>query len=577
MDKAAILAVDDDDGVRNALARDLRREYGRDYRILRASSGRAALELLRDMKLRGAPVALFVVDQRMPELTGIEFLREAVRLYPDAGRVLLTAYADTDVAIRAINEVRLDHYLTKPWDPPEERLYPVLTDLLEEWRTHSAPAFDGLRVVGHRWSPEGHRIRDFLARNLVPYEWLDMDASPEAVELVELAGVEPSALPLVVFPDGTSAARPDPQEIARRIGLRTRAEATYYDLVIVGAGPAGLAAAVYGASEGLSTLVVEREAPGGQAGMSASIENYLGFPVGLSGADLARRAVSQARRFGAELLTPVEATNLRLEGDYRVVELSNGAEVACRALLVATGVSYDRLDVPGAERLTGAGVYYGAAITEAIAVRDEDICIVGGGNSAGQAAMYLARYARTVTLLVRGGSLATTMSSYLIAQLEGTENVRIRTRVNVLKLHGEGRLEAITIRDAAAADPERLPTHALFVFIGALAKTAWLDGVVECDARGYILTGPDVMREGKRPQGWTAPRDPFWLESSVPGVFVAGDVRFRSIKRVASAVGEGAMAVQFVHKHLTGSRLFAPPARRERGGGPRADALATVS
>lgn len=555
MEKPVILAVDDEPTVLAAVARDLRREYAADYRILRAGSGSDALEVLRELKLKSEPVALLVVDQRMPGMTGVALLREAIELFPDARRVLLTAYADTDAAIRAINDVRLDHYLMKPWDPPEEHLYPVLTDLLDAWRAHYRPPFEGIRVVSHRWSADGHRIRDFLARNLLPYRWLDVEDDPEAVELMELTTSPDPDLPLVVFPDGSVLERPTNEAVAARTGLRTHADREAYDLVVVGAGPAGLAAGVYGASEGLRTLLIEREAPGGQAGMSSRIENYLGFPVGLSGGDLARRAVAQARRFGAEILTPREATAVRLEGDYRVVSLDDGTEVTAQALLIATGVSYRRLDVPGARELEGAGLFYGAAITEALAARDQDVFVVGGGNSAGQGAVYLARFARSVTILVRSGSLRDTMSSYLIQQLDETANIRVRTSTEVARVHGERTLEAITIRDNDAGTEEEHTAAAVFIFIGAVPRTDWLGDLVARDGRGFILSGPALMRDGQRPSGWDAPRDPFWLETSVPGIFTAGDVRHRSVKRVASAVGEGSMAVQFVHTHLRGPVL----------------------
>ncbi len=595
MTKPIIFTVDDEPAVLSAIARDLRREYGSSYRILRATSGVEALEAARELKLKEEPVALFLADQRMPGMTGVEMLREAMLLFPDAKRVLLTAYADTDAAIRAINEIRLDHYLMKPWDPPEEHLYPVLTDLLDTWRARFRPPFEGVRVVGHEWSADGHRIKDFLARNLTPYQWLDVEESDDARRLLALAtqgddAPEPSArsaggngaspagdaspgsaesagiaeaaspaaaavLPLVVFPDGSHLSRPDNAAIAERIGLRLQAQADAYDLVIVGAGPAGLAAGVYGASEGLRTLLIEREAPGGQAGQSSRIENYLGFPVGLSGGDLARRAVAQARRFGAEILTPAEAIGLRLHDGYPVVSLADGAEITGQALLVATGVSYRRLKVPGADRLAGVGVYYGAAITEAMEATGEDVFVIGAGNSAGQGAMYLSRFARSVTLLVRGPTLATTMSHYLIAQIEETENIEVRTGAEAVEMEGEARLERIVVESAEPPGRETLPAHAAFVFIGAVPRTEWLGDVVGRDARGFILSGPEVMAGSERPAGWSAARDPLWLETSVPGIFVAGDVRHRSVKRVASAVGEGAMAVQFVHQHLSGPVL----------------------
>jgi len=555
--RPVILAVDDHPSVLSAVLRDLRRRYGREYRTLGADSGPAALELVRDLSTRDQPLSLMVVDQRMPEMTGVEFLREALRLYPGSKRVLLTAYADMDAAIQAINEVRLDHYLMKPWDPPEDRLYPILDDLLEDWRAGFEPPFDGVRIVGVRWSPEDHRIKDFLTRNQVPFRWLDVETDLEGARLAELSGVDSDGLPLIFFPDGSSASRPDIADIGLRIGLRSQPRARSYDLVVVGAGPAGLAAGVYAASEGLTTLLVEGEAPGGRAGMSSRIENYLGFPVGLSGGDLARRAVAQAKRFGAEILSPMRATGIRVEGEYRIVELADGSEISSQAVIIASGISYGTLDVPGIDALAGAGVYYGAALTEALAVKEQDVFIVGGGNSAGQAAVYLAQYARSVTILVRGKSLNPTMSQYLIAQLEHITNVRIRTGATVLEAIGTDRLEALRVQDAAAGGEETLRASALFIFIGATARTGWLDGVVQRDKQGYILTGPDVMPDGKRPPGWDQRRDPFLLESSVPGVFVAGDVRHRSVKRIASAVGEGSMAVQFVHGHLA-SRVLGP-------------------
>jgi thioredoxin reductase (NADPH) len=558
-EKPVILAVDDEPAVLSAVARDLRSEYGAAYRILRAASGETALEAVRALKLRDEPIALLVVDQRMPGMTGVEFLREAIELYPQAKRVLLTAYADTDAAIRAINEIRLDHYLMKPWEPPEERLYPVLTDLLDDWQAGYQRSYEGLRVLGHRWSTEGHLVRDFLARNLIPYRWLDAETDPEAAPLLELTGADASKLPIVLFPDGTHLVRPDNTQIAARIGLRTRPDADSYDLIIVGAGPAGLAAAVYGASEGLRTLLIEREAPGGQAGMSSRIENYLGFPVGLSGGDLARRAVTQARRFDVEILTPSEATGLRILDGYPIVALHDGREVASQALLIATGVTYRMLDAPGAARLSGTGVFYGAALTEAVAARDQDVFVIGGGNSAGQAAVYLAGFARSVTILVRGPSLVATMSSYLIAQIRETPNIALRTETELIEVHGDRVLEAITVRDRAHGTTQKLPAHSVFIFIGAMPRTEWVAGVVERDPQGFIVSGADLMRDGRRPRDWTVARDPLWLETSVPGVFVAGDVRHRSIKRIASAVGEGAMAVQFIHQHLSGPVLAPRP------------------
>jgi thioredoxin reductase (NADPH) len=559
-----ILAVDDQAPVLSAVLRDLRQRYGKKYRVLGAHSGLAALDLLRELTLQDKTVALLIVDQRMPGMTGVELLKEATTLYPVAGRILLTAYADTNAAIRAINEIKLDHYLMKPWDPPEERLYPVVDDLLDDWQARFDPPFQGVKVVSHRWSSEAHRIKDYLTRNQVSYRWFDLESHPEAARLVDLAlesrgehEPDPGARPLVLFPDGTTAFGPSPTEVALRLGIHSEPKSETYDLVIIGAGPAGLAAAVYSASEGLSTLLIEKEAPGGRAGMSSRIENYLGFPSGLSGAELARRALTQAKRFGAEILTPVEATGIRVEGEYRVIELADGSEIAAQAVLVSAGISYGTLDVPGAERLSGCGVYYGAALTEAMAVRDQDVFIVGGGNSAGQAAVYLSEFARSITILVRKTRLTTHMSQYLIDRLEEIPNVHVRTGVSVLEALGDERLETLRVRESASGEEEVLPAYALFVFVGATARTDWLDGVVERDRNGYVLTGPDVMRDGKRPRGWTERRDPFLLEASAPGIFVAGDIRHGSVKRIASAVGEGSMAVQFVHGHLA-SRALAP-------------------
>src|SRR5215218_1395018 len=551
VEKPVILAVDDDLTVLAAVARDLRHEYGEQYRVLRADSGVAALEVVQQLKLRNVPVALFLVDQRMPLMSGVEFLEKAIELFADAKRVLLTAYADTEAAISAINQVALNHYLMKPWDPPEEHLYPVLTDLLDDWQASFAPPFEGIRIIGHQLSPQSHQIKDFLSRNLVPYQWLDVEIDEEASDLLELSGSADSRLPLVLFPDGPPLTQPTNAQIAERIGLRMHPGLPFDDLVIVGAGPAGLGAAVYGASEGLSTLLIEGEAPGGQAGTSSRIENYLGFPIGLSGGDLTRRAVAQVSRFGAEILTPLEATGIRAQNSYRFVALTDSSEISCHALLIATGASYRKLDRPGVERLTGAGVYYGAAITEALACRDKDVFVVGGGNSAGQAAMYLSKYASSVTILVRGESLATSMSQYLIAQIEAQENIAVWIRSRVVEAKGSTSLEVIIIADAVTGEVRTVPAYALFIFIGAMPHTDWVADVLKRDSQGFILTGPDLLRDGRRPRGWNLDRAPYLLETSVPGVFAAGDVRQRSVKRVASAVGEGSMAVQFVHQYLS--------------------------
>lgn len=546
--KPLIVAVDDDPAVLAAVSRDLRRHYGEGYRVVRADSGARALELVKEAKLGGDAVALFLVDQRMPGMSGLEFLAEARPLFPDARRVLLTAYADTEASIRAINETQLHYYLMKPWDPPEERLYPVLDDLLDDWRALWQPTFTGVTVIGHAYAPKTHALKDFLARNLVPYRWLDVELSPEAGQLLQLAGAGPADLPVVLLPDGEALVNPDVPEVARRIGLKQLPELRSYDLVIVGAGPAGLAAAVYGASEGLSTLLIEAEAPGGQAGLSSAIENYLGFPSGLSGGDLARRAVTQARRFGAELLNPVRATGLRREDPYRIVTLSDGSEVAARAVLIATGVAYRRLDAPGADELTGAGVYYGA-VTEALTMEGRRAFVVGAGNSAGQAAMNLSRYAREVVMVVRSGALGASMSSYLVAQLEANERVRVRCHTVVARLHGDGRLERVTLRNLeSGAETEEEEVAAVFVFIGATPHTEWLPAEVARDQQGYVLAGSDVAAAPEAGR-----RERAWLETSVPGVFVAGDVRARSVQRIASAVGDGAMAIQAVHRYLAGA------------------------
>jgi thioredoxin reductase (NADPH) len=551
--KPILLTVDDDPEVLRAIERDLRRKYGRDYRVLRADAGATALDALHQVAERHEPVALFLVDQRMPQMSGVEFLEQARAVFPEAKRMLLTAYADTEAAIKAINTVRVDYYSMKPWDPPEENLYPIIDDLLDDWQANYRPPFAGIRVVGHRWSADSHALKDFLGRNGVPYQWLDVEsAGDEARAVLQQAGLNEASLPAVLLPDGTNLVEPTLIELAAKIGRRTSAERPFYDLVIVGGGPAGLAAAVYGASEGLDTVLVEREAPGGQAGTSSRIENYLGFPSGLSGGDLARRAVTQARRFGVEILSPQEVVGIRVEDPYRYVTLGDGSELSCHALLIATGVQYRTLDVPGVERLTGAGVYYGAAMTEALSCRGDDVYIVGGANSAGQAAMYFAPYARQVTILVRGSSLAAGMSQYLIDEIKEQPNIVVRTDSQVVEAQGETSLESVVIADRKTGGRETVPAKALFIFIGALPRTDWLDGLVQRDAQGFILSGPDLQRDDKgRIRSWTLERDPFLLETNVPGVFVAGDVRHRSVKRVASGVGEGSIAVQFIHQYLS--------------------------
>lgn len=550
MPKPVIWTVDDDPDVLRAVERDLRRQYGDRYRVISADSGASALEAVTQLKLRNEPVALFLVDQRMPQMTGVEFLEKAIVFYPDAKRALLTAYADTDAAIRAINSVQIDHYLMKPWDPPEERLFGVVDDLLDDWQASYRPVFSGVRVIGHRWSPQSNEIRDFLGRNFVPHQWLNVETDPEAKQLLATAGADAAALPLVIFPDGSFQAHPPIADIARKMGLKTKAEFPFYDLIVVGAGPAGLAAAVYGAADGLHTLLLEREAPGGQAGRSSRIENYLGFPVGLSGSDLARRAVTQARRFGAEILAPQEVKQVRVDGPARVLTLEDGTEVGCRALLIATGIAFRRLEVPGLAKLQGAGVYYYAPMSEAFSYRDGDVYIVGGANSAGQAAMYFSKFARQVTMLVRGNSLSDTMSQYLENQIAATKNIAVRLNSSVVAVEGGDRCEKITIQNNKSCDQETVPANALLIYAGAIPRTDWLAGVVERDAQGYLISGHHLLREGRRPAGWTPDRDPFFLETSVPGIFVAGDVRHRSSKGVTSGVGEGAMAVKLVHEYL---------------------------
>ena len=543
--RAVILAIDDEPTVLRAVQRDLRSRFGERFRVMGADSGAAALELLSRLKVRGEPVALLMADQRMPGMTGVDLLEQALGLYPEAKRVLLTAYADTDAAIKAINDVDLDYYLLKPWDPPEEHLYPVVADLLGDWEARRAPEEAAVRLVGHRWSRESHELRDFLARNQIPSRFLEIERSPEARTLVQAAGPSEPRLPLVVFPDGMRMEAPTNLEVAEHVGLATQAKLPFYDLIVVGGGPAGLAAAVYGASEGLRTVMIEREAPGGQAGQSSRIENYLGFPHGLSGLDLARRADTQARRFGAEVIAVQEAASLEVRGPARVVRLTDGTELASHAVILATGVSYRRLEAPGVDELAGQGVYYGAAMTEAISCAEQDVFVVGGANSAGQAAMYFSRFARSVTILVRGESLEKSMSQYLIEQVRGTANIDVRPGTQVSAVHGNGHLEEITLSTG-----ERVPAAALFIFIGAAPHTGWLGDLVMRDARGFVLSGPQLSDDGARPPGWNVDREPHLLETSVPGIFVAGDVRARSIKRVASAVGEGAMAVQFVHEYL---------------------------
>ena len=547
MAKPVILAVDDDVSVLEMVVQDLRRQYGANYRIQRAASGQAALDTCDQLKKRGDTVALFVSDQRMPGMSGVEFLGKAMEYFPDAKRALLTAYADTEAAIQAINTAKINYYLTKPWDPPEERLYPVLNDLLETWKEGYRPPFEGLRVLGPRYTLRDHQVRDFLSRNQVPYVWLDPEQSAEGVDLLTRFKLDDHKLPVVLFGDGSYLVQPGQMELATKIGLRTQASKEFYDLVIIGAGPAGLAAAVYGASEGLRTLVIDNGTPGGQAGSSSRIENYLGFPEGVSGQLLAERALIQATRLGAELMTN-KATGIRTENNYRIVQLADGREVSCHACLIATGVYYRFLTTPGVERLTGAGVYYGATMSEAKSCANESVYIIGGANSAGQAAMYFSKYARKVTMLVRAESLKNSMSKYLIDQIAATSNIEVRTRCQVVEALGQTRLECLRL--CGPEGEETVQASGLYIFIGAAPNTDWLPDSLARDANGFLLSGPDLKVDGKMVKGWNQGREPYLLETSVPGIFVAGDVRHGSVKRVASSVGEGSISVQFIHQYL---------------------------
>ena len=550
MSKPVLLTVDDDPEVLNAVERDLRHHFRTDYRVVKASSGDQALEAVRQLKQRGAQVALFLVDERMPQMSGTQFLIEAIKIYPDARRVLLTAYADTETAILAINRIGLDHYLLKPWEPPSERLYPVLEDLLSDWFARARAQFDGIRVAGNALSPASFAVKDFLASNQVPYQWIDMEDEASVRELLSGSAGGAARLPLVFFPDGTSLVQPTARELAEKLGMQTRARQPFYDLIVVGGGPAGLAAAVYGASEGLRTVLVERSAPGGQAGTSSKIENYLGFPSGIRGDDLARRAADQAKRFGAEILTVQEAVQIKREDPYRKVILSDGSELAGYAVLIAPGMEVRRLETEGVNELLGAGVYYGAALTEAATYRGQDVCVVGGANSAGQGAMFFSRSAHKVTLLVRGPDLGAAMSRYLVDRLAETQNVEVLLNSTVVGVRGNGRLEGITVQDGATGTRRELPAAAMFIFIGTAPRTALVADVVQRDPQGFVVTGRDLMSDGNRPAGWTAARDPFPFETSVPGIFCAGDARLGSGKRVAAAVGEGSATVSMIHQYL---------------------------
>jgi thioredoxin reductase (NADPH) len=550
--KPILLTVDDDPGVSRAVARDLRRHYGETFRVVRTESGPEALETLRELKLRGDCVAVLLADHRMPDMSGLEFLEEAMDLFPHARRALLTAYADTDAAIQAINVVDLDHYLLKPWDPPEEKLYPVVDSLIEMWLANGEEPVQRTQVVGHRWSAHSFEVRDFLACNSVPYRWLTSD-EPEGQRLLAAAGVDATAVPLVVTPAGEHLVAPSIGDLAAEVGLSTIPATDFYDVVIVGGGPAGLGAAVYAASEGLRTVLVERRATGGQAGQSSRIENYLGFPDGVTGTQLTDRARRQAHKFGAEILTTRDVVRLTVGPSSRAVRFDDGGEVVAHAVLLATGISYRKLDVPGADALTGRGVFYGSAVTEAPACAGDEVYIVGGANSAGQAAVFLARHARRITLLVRASNLEASMSHYLIRQIADIPNIEVRLDTEVIAMEGDDHLEGLVLCDRGSGTQETVKAGYLFVFIGAAPRTEWLDDVVARDARGFVLTGPDLIVEGRRPRGWEkwhVDRDPYFLEASVPGVFAAGDVRANSVKRVASAVGEGAMAIQLIHGYL---------------------------
>lgn len=550
MNKAILIAVDDDPQVLRAVARDLRNKYGKDYRILSTTSANEALETLKDLKNKNEVVALFLSDQRMPEMLGVDFLQQAKELYPEARRVLLTAYSDTDAAIRAINDVQLDYYLMKPWDPPEEKLYPALDEQLDEWMSKHVPVFQGIRIVGYQWSPRSHQIKDFLSGNLIPYQWLDVESSPIGQELMELNKIDVKTLPAVFFEDGAYLLNPDLSAVGEKTGMRSKASKTLYDVTIIGAGPAGLAAAVYGGSEGLNTAMIEKRAPGGQAGTSSRIENYLGFPNGLSGAELSRRAISQATRFGVELLSPQEVVDIALKDSYKIITLRDGSIINTRSVIITTGVDYRSLDAPDIEKFTGAGIYYGASTTEAHACRDRDVYIVGGGNSAGQSAMYLSNFAKKVYIVIRKKDLSSTMSQYLIDQINNTPNIEILGETIVGQVYGNEKLEEICLENIVTKVRRQEKAAALFIFIGAKPVTDWLKLDIIKDDKGYIETGRDLLKYDGFKKTWRLPREPYLLETCSPGIFAAGDVRAGAMNRVASAVGEGAMAIKFVHEYL---------------------------
>lgn len=551
MAKTIVMTVDDEPQVLNAVERDLRQHFQSEYRVIKAGSGAEALETVHQLKRRNDIVALFLVDQKMPNMTGTEFLEGARKVYPEAKKVLLTAYADTEAAIASINSIGLDHYLMKPWDPPEQNLYPVLDDLLSDWHANAVVPYDGIRVAGTLWSASSHHVKDFLARNQVPYQWLDIENNSEAMAMVEAAQESTHQLPVVFFPDGSTLINPDTKALADKAGLTTEASRPFYDLIIIGGGPAGLAASVYGASEGLSTVMFEKAGIGGQAGMSARIENYLGFPKGLSGADLARRATTQAKRLGAELVSAREVVELRVEDPYRFIKMANGDELSCHALMLATGVDVRELNVPGAEEITGAGLFYSAAVTEAANYKEKRVFVVGGANSAGQGAVFLSEYASQVTMLVRGSSLEVSMSQYLIDQIANCKNIDLMLGTEILEVQGDNTLNSVLVMNKDTEETEEVEGAAMFVFIGAVPRSNLVDGLVERDRAGFVLTGPDLIENGDRPKGWRLKRDPYIFETSVPGIFAVGDVRHGSVKRVAAAIGEGSACLQSIHRYLS--------------------------
>jgi len=550
MKKPIIFSVDDDPQVLKAIVRDLRSEYRKEYRILSTSSANEALDSLNELKRKGENIALFLSDQRMPEMEGVDFLERAMTLYPEAKRILLTAYSDTDAAIKAINDVNLDYYLMKPWDPPEERLFPIITDMLDAWEGSHTPEFAGLRIIGYQWSPLSHAIKDFLSGNLIPYQWLDIESNPRAGEVLDANNINAEEYPIIIYEDGSHQINPDIRTIAERLGRQAKPAEEMYDVAIIGAGPAGLAAAVYGGSEGLKTVLIEKRAPGGQAGTSSRIENYLGFPSGLSGADLARRAITQATRFGIEFLSPQEVTDIQLNDRYKILKLADGSIINTRSVVITSGVDYRKLPAEGLDQYTGAGVYYGAATTEAAACCDKDVYIVGGGNSAGQGAMYLSKFANNVYIVIRREDLSSSMSQYLIDQIDATPNIHLLPRHVVEKASGNGKLESITLKNLDTEESRDAIAGSLFIFIGAKPYTDWIPDSLLRNKRGFLITGSDLQNEEGFSKRWKKKREPHFLETSIPGIFAAGDVRSGAMNRVASAVGEGAMSIKLVHEYL---------------------------